>query len=82
MNDVFILPSQCILNRWTKYAKRGHYVEKKGRPNENLKERAARISRMATSLALKCATSERLVDDLERTLEKLESMVDDSLNKM
>jgi hypothetical protein len=82
MNDVFILPSQCILNRWTKYAKRGHYVEKKGRPNENLKERAARISRMATSLALKCATSERLQDDLERTLEKLESMVDDSLNKM
>jgi hypothetical protein len=65
-----------------KYAKRGHYVEKKGRPNENLKERAARISRMATSLALKCATSERLQDDLERALENLESMVDDSLNKM
>jgi type IV secretory pathway VirB4 component len=82
MNDVFILPSQYILNRWTKYAKRGHYVEKKGRPNENLKARAARISRIATSLALKCATSEPLLDDLERALENLESMVDDSLNKM
>jgi hypothetical protein len=82
MNDVFILPSQYILNRWTKYAKRGHYVQKKGRPNENLKARAARISRIATSLALKCATSEPLLDDLERALENLESMADDSLNKM
>jgi hypothetical protein len=37
---------------------------------------------MATSLALKCSTSEPLLDDLERALENLESMADDSLNKM
>jgi hypothetical protein len=74
MNNVFILPSQYILNRWTKYAKRGYYVEKKRRQNENLKARAARISRMATSLALKCSTSEPLLDDLERALENLESV--------
>jgi hypothetical protein len=82
MNNVFILSSQYILNRWIKYAKRGYYVEKKGRQNENLKVRVARISRMATSLALKCSTSEPLLDDLERALENMESMADDSLNKM
>jgi hypothetical protein len=69
-NDIFILPSQYILNRWTKYAKRGHYVEKKGRENLNLKARAARISRKATSLALKCSALEPLLDDLERSLDK------------
>jgi hypothetical protein len=37
---------------------------------------------MATSLALKCATSKPLLDDLERALENLESMANDSLNKM
>jgi type IV secretory pathway VirB4 component len=62
--------------------KEGIMLRKKGRPNENLKARAARISRIATSLALKCATSEPLLDDLERALENLESMADDSLNKM
>jgi hypothetical protein len=81
-NDIFILPSQYILNRWTKYAKRGYYVEKKGRENLNLKVRAARISRMATSIALKCSASEPLLDDLERSLEKWEVEADRSLNKI
>jgi hypothetical protein len=75
-NDIFILPSQYILNRWTKYAKRGHYVEKKGRENLNLKAHAAHISRMATSIALKCSASEPLLDDLERSLEKWEVEAD------
>ena len=82
MNDIFILPSQYILNRWTKYAKRGFYTEKKRKENENLKAHAARLSRMATSLALKCSVSEPLLDDLERALEKLELEANHSLNKM
>jgi hypothetical protein len=55
-----------------KICKKGHYVEKKGRENLSLKARAARISRMATSLALKCSASEPLLDDLEKSLEKWE----------
>jgi signal recognition particle subunit SEC65 len=82
MTDIFMLPSQYILNRWTKYAKRGFYVEKKGKEKENLKAHAARLSRMATSLALKCSVSKPLLDDLERALQKLELEADHSLNKM
>jgi len=82
IKDIFVLPSQYIIKRWTKYAKRGQYVEKKGRENENLKTRATRISRMATSLALKCSSSEPLLDDLESALEKLAQEADHSLNKM
>jgi hypothetical protein len=47
-----------------------------------LKARAARISRKATSLALKCSASEPLLDDLERSLDKWEVGADHSLNKM
>ena len=81
-NDIFSLPSQYILNRWTKYAKRGHYVDTRGRENLNLKARAARISRKATSLALKCSASEQLLDDLERSVDKWGEEADHSLNKM
>jgi signal recognition particle subunit SEC65 len=77
-----MLPSQYILTRWTKYAKRGFYIEKKGKEKENLKAHAARLSRMATSLALKCSVSKPLLNDLERALEKLELEADHSLNKM
>jgi signal recognition particle subunit SEC65 len=82
MNNVFMLPSQYVLNRWTKYAKRGFYIEKMGKEKENLKAHAARLSRMATSLALKCSVSKPLLDDLERALEKLELEADHSLDKM
>ena len=71
VNDVFILPSQYILNRWTKYAKRGFYIEKQESEKESLNTRAARISRKATSLALKCSLSKELLDDLENALDKL-----------
>ncbi|WVZ62367.1 hypothetical protein U9M48_012125 [Paspalum notatum var. saurae] len=81
-NDVCILPSQYILNRWTQYAKKGFYIEKKGSEKENLKAHAARLSRMATSLALKCSVSKPLLDDLEKALHKLDLEADDSLSKM
>jgi iron-sulfur cluster repair protein YtfE (RIC family) len=77
-----MLPSRYVLNRWTKYAKRGFYIEKMGKEKEYLKAHAARLSRMATSLALKCSVSKPLLDDLERALEKLELEADHSLDKM
>jgi hypothetical protein len=82
VNDVFILPSQYILNRWTKYAKRGFYIDEKESEKENSKAHAARLSRMATSLALKCSVSIPLLDELEKALHKLELEADDSLRKM
>jgi branched-subunit amino acid aminotransferase/4-amino-4-deoxychorismate lyase len=82
INDVFILPQQYILNLWTKYAKRGFYIDKKVSGKGNLKAHAARLSRMATSLALKCSTSESLLDDLEKALQKLDLQADDSLRKV
>ncbi|WVZ77430.1 hypothetical protein U9M48_025295 [Paspalum notatum var. saurae] len=81
-NEVFILPSQYLMNRWTKYAKRGFYIEKKRTENENLKAYAARLSRRATSLSLKCSVSKALLDDLEKAFDKLELEADDSLGKM
>ncbi|WVZ82159.1 hypothetical protein U9M48_029452 [Paspalum notatum var. saurae] len=81
-NDVFILPPRYIMNRWTKYAKRGFCIEKIESENETLKTHAARLSRKATSLALKCSMSKPLLDDLEKALDKLNLEADDSLNKM
>ena len=76
------MPSRYIMNRWIKYAKREFYIEKKGTENENLKAYAARLSRRATSLALKCSVSKSLLDDLEKAFDKLELDTDDSLSKM
>ena len=82
MNDVFILPSQYILNRWTKYAKRGFCIEKQEYEKESLNTRAARISRKATSLALKCSLSKELLDDLENAIDKFNLEADNSISKM
>ena len=82
MNDVFILTLQYILNTWTKYAKRGFYIEKQGSDTGNLKTQAARISRKATSVALKCSTVKELLDDLEKAIDKLDLEADNSLSKM
>jgi hypothetical protein len=38
---------------------------------KNLLTQAARISRKATSIALKCSLSKQLLDDLEKAIEKL-----------
>jgi hypothetical protein len=54
----------------------------KNSDNENLRAHAARLSRMATSLALKCSGSKQLLNDLEKALRKLELEADDSLSKI
>ena len=82
INEVFILPTQYILNRWTKYAKMGFYCEKwKINDNETSKAQCARISRKATSLALKCSVSKDLLDDLEKAIDKLDQEADTTLNQ-
>ena len=82
VNDVFILPSQYILKRWTKYAKRGYYVEKLGTEEESLKTHAARVSRKATSVALKCTRSKELFIDFEKVIDKFDVQADNSLSKI
>jgi hypothetical protein len=64
---VFVLPSQYILNR-TKYVKRGFYIDTKRSENENLKAYAAHLSRMATSIPLKCSVLKSLLDNLEKNI--------------
>ena len=82
VNDVFKLPPQYILGRWTKYAKRGFYIEKQETGEESLKTRAARISRKATSLTLKCSLSKELLDDLEKGIDKLDLEADIAISKL
>jgi hypothetical protein len=79
MKDVFILPSQYILHRWTKYAKRGFIIEKQRNENADLKSQAARIARKATSVALKCSVSKELLDGLEKAIDKLVLEADHSI---
>jgi hypothetical protein len=81
-NNVFVLPPQYIMGRWTKYAKRGFYVDKQESVSESNKTWAARISRMATSIALKCSLSKELLHDLEKGMQKLDLEADASLSKM
>ena len=82
VNNVFNLPPKYILHRWTKYAKRGFYIEKQGSEMESLQTHAAHISQKATSVALKCSLSKELLDDLEKAIDKLDSEADNSLSKM
>jgi hypothetical protein len=70
------------MNRWTKYAKREFYIEKQGSDKECLKTQAARISRKATSVALKCSRSKELLDYLENAIGNLDLEADNSLSKM
>ena len=81
-NNVFNLPPQYIMGRWTKYAKRGFYVDKQESGRESNKTWAARISRMATSTALKCSVSKELLHDLEKGMQNLDLEADAYLNKM
>lgn len=76
------MPPQYILKRWTKYAKRGFYIEKQGTEKESSKTHAARISRKATSVALKCSPSKELLDELEKAIDKLDLEADISISKM
>ena len=70
------------MGRWTKYAKRGFYVDKQESGRESNKTWAARISRMATSTALKCSVSKELLHDLEKGMQNLDLEADAYLNKM
>jgi hypothetical protein len=70
------------LNRWTKYAKRGFYIKKQGSEQESLKTKAARISRKATSVALKCSQSNELLEYLEKAIAKLDLEADNFVSKM
>lgn len=66
-----------------KYAKRGFYCEKKQIDgNETSTTQAARISRKATSIALKCTISKELLNVLERAIDKLGLEVDNSLSQI
>ncbi|EEC75620.1 hypothetical protein OsI_12340 [Oryza sativa Indica Group] len=68
--------------KWTKYAKSGFYIQKQGSEKETLKAHAARISRHATSVVLKCSVSKELLDDLEQAINKLDLEADNSLSNM
>jgi nucleotidyltransferase/DNA polymerase involved in DNA repair len=81
IKDVFDLPSHYIMKRWTKYAKRGFYVEKHGIEKESLTTQAARISRKVTSIALKCSLSKELLDDLEKAIDNLDLKADNAIIK-
>lgn len=70
------------MGRWTKYVKIGFYVDKQESGSESNKTWAARISRMATSIALKCSLSKELLHDLEKGMKKLDLEADASLSKM
>ena len=82
INEVFTLPSQYILHRWTKYAKRGYSSNNEGSTKETLQTRAARISRKATSIALKCSISEELLEELEKAIDMLDIEADESISKI
>lgn len=76
------MPTQYILNRWTKYAKRGFYCDKiQINDNNTSKEQAARISQKATSTALKCSVSKEHLDNLESAIDKLDLEVDNALSQ-
>ena len=81
-NNVFNLPPQYIMGRWTKYAKRGFYVDKQESGRESNKTLPARISRLVTSIALKCSVSKELLHDLEKGMQNLDLEADAYLNKM
>jgi len=70
------------MGRWTKYAKRGFYVGKQESGRESNKTLVARISRLATSIALKCSVSKELLHDLEKSMQNLDLETDAYLNKM
>ena len=70
------------MGRWTKYAKRGFYVDKQESGRESNKTLAARISQLATSIALKCSVSKELLHDLEKRMQNLDLEADAYLNKM
>ena len=82
MNGVYILPSQYILPRWTKYAKNGFYIPKQGTEEGDLKTQEALVSRQATSLPLKCSSSKELLDKLQKAMHDKNPEADNYLSEM
>jgi hypothetical protein len=82
INEIFILPSHYILNRWTKYGKREFYCKKAQiNTNETSKTQVAHISQKATSTALKCSAAKEVLDDLERDIDNLDLQTDNFLSQ-
>jgi hypothetical protein len=75
------LPSQYILNRWTKYAKQDIFSSKP-RGNESLEFLFAHVSRKMISLALKCKPSKEVLRHLDEGIDKLASEACDLLSKV
>lgn len=77
-NNIFVLPAQYILNRWTKYAKKKSIekYENKG----SLASRCTYISRKMISVALQCSDSEKAVEYLEDSFNKWASGIEDFLS--
>jgi hypothetical protein len=64
-----------------KDAKRGYCMNNQATTEETLQTRAARISRKATSIALKCSVSEELLVELEKAIDMLDLEADESLSQ-
>jgi hypothetical protein len=56
-------------------------VNNQATKEETLQTRAARISRKATSIALKCSVSEELLVELEKAIDMLDLEADESLSQ-
>jgi hypothetical protein len=82
MNGVYDLPSKYILSRWSKYAKRGFYIEtKQGSEERDLNAQATLVYRQATSLALKYSSSKELLDKIQKAMHDLNLEADTYLSE-
>ena len=75
------MPSQYILNRWTKYAKQDIF-NSKPRDNDSLEFLFAHVSRKMISLALKCKPSKEVLRHLDNNIDKLAYEACELLSKM
>ncbi|KAL6646750.1 hypothetical protein ACP70R_015444 [Stipagrostis hirtigluma subsp. patula] len=80
--NIVTLPSQYILNRWTKYAKQELLSGKAPSDKGRLEPQFAHISRKMISLALKCKPSDEVLAYLNNGIDKLSCEVDDLLSNL
>jgi hypothetical protein len=81
-NDIVDLPPQYILNRWTKYAKRGVYGCRTQNQSGNLASQSTNLCRKMISVTLKCAVSEEVMQHLENGFDKLTLEVENLLSNI
>uniref|UniRef100_A0ACD5W5V4 Uncharacterized protein n=1 Tax=Avena sativa TaxID=4498 RepID=A0ACD5W5V4_AVESA len=79
--NIITLPSNYILNRWTKYAKQEIFTSKPN-INDSLDSMFAHTSRKMMSLALKCKLSKEVLGYLNDGIDKLALEVGDLLSKV